>query len=213
MYPKKKLADDAIYLERVLCKEAGGWQDQIAASFGGFNRINFNANGYEVLPIIVSPDRKKQLETNLMMFFTGFTRFSSDIQKINNVSGTENKKKNLKQMYTLVNDAEKILVDKNNNLDDFGYLLNTTWMLKKKNGSSISTGKIDDLYNKGISAGALGGKLLGAGGGEFLLFYVPIEKQNAVKEALDDLMYIPFKFENNGTQIIYYSPEEYDVQK
>ena len=132
MYPKKKLADDAIYLERVLCKEAGGWQDQIAASFGGFNRINFNANGYEVLPIIVSPDRKKQLETNLMMFFTGFTRFSSDIQKINNVSGTENKKKNLKQMYTLVNDAEKILVDKNNNLDDFGYLLNTTWMLKKK---------------------------------------------------------------------------------
>lgn len=191
----------------------GGWQDQIAASFGGFNRINFNANGYEVLPIIVSPDRKKQLETNLMMFFTGFTRFSSDIQKINNVSGTENKKKNLKQMYTLVNDAEKILVDKNNNLDDFGYLLNTTWMLKKKNGSSISTGKIDDLYNKGISAGALGGKLLGAGGGGFLLFYVPIEKQNAVKEALDDLMYIPFKFENNGTQIIYYSPEEYDVQK
>ena len=124
-----------------------------------------------------------------------------------------NKKKNLKQMYTLVNDAEKILVDKNNNLDDFGYLLNTTWMLKKKNGSSISTGKIDDLYNKGISAGALGGKLLGAGGGGFLLFYVPIEKQNAVKEALDDLMYIPFKFENNGTQIIYYSPEEYDVQK
>ena len=210
---KKKLADDAIYLERVLCKEAGGWQDQIAASFGGFNRINFNANGYEVLPIIVSPDRKKQLETNLMMFFTGFTRFSSDIQKINNVSGTENKKKNLKQMYTLVNDAEKILVDKNNNLDDFGYLLNTTWMLKKKNGSSISTGKIDDLYNKGISAGALGGKLLGAGGGGFLIFYVPIEKQNAVKEALDDLMYIPFKFENNGTQIIYYSPEEYDVQK
>ena len=199
--------------EQFARKRGGGWQDQIAASFGGFNRINFNANGYEVLPIIVSPDRKKQLETNLMMFFTGFTRFSSDIQKINNVSGTENKKKNLKQMYTLVNDAEKILVDKNNNLDDFGYLLNTTWMLKKKNGSSISTGKIDDLYNKGISAGALGGKLLGAGGGGFLLFYVPIEKQNAVKEALDDLMYIPFKFENNGTQIIYYSPEEYDVQK
>lgn len=119
-------------LKEYFARKRGGWQDQIAASFGGFNRINFNANGYEVLPIIVSPDRKKQLETNLMMFFTGFTRFSSDIQKINNVSGTENKKKNLKQMYTLVNDAEKILVDKNNNLDDFGYLLNTTWMLKKK---------------------------------------------------------------------------------
>lgn len=80
---KKKLADDAIYLERNLCQEAGGWQDQIAASFGGFNRINFNADGYEVLPVIISPERKKQLNQNLMMFFTGFTRFSSDVQKAN----------------------------------------------------------------------------------------------------------------------------------
>ena len=116
-------------------------------------------------------------------------------------------------MYTLVNDAEKILVDKNNNLDDFGYLLNTTWMLKKKMEVLSVLEKLMIYIIKVISAGALGGKLLGAGGGGFLLFYVPIEKQNAVKEALDDLMYIPFKFENNGTQIIYYSPEEYDVQK
>ena len=83
---KKKLADEAIYLERVLCKEAGGWQDQIAASFGGFNRINFSAEGYEVIPVIISPERKKELNENLLMFFTGFTRFSSEVQKINNVS-------------------------------------------------------------------------------------------------------------------------------
>ncbi|XIN45210.1 kinase [Enterococcus faecium] len=128
---KKKLADEAIYLERVLCNEAGGWQDQIAASYGGFNRINFNVDGYEVLPVIISPERKKQLNNNLMMFFTGFTRFSSDVQKANNVSGTEDKRVRLKKMYELVDEAEAILTDKNRNLDDFGRQLDVTWRLKK----------------------------------------------------------------------------------
>ena len=114
---KKKLADEAIYLERNLCQEAGGWQDQIAASFGGFNRINFNADGYDVLPIIISPERKKQLNQNLMMFFTGFTRFSSDIQKIN-VTGKGNKTVQLKEMLSLVDDAERVLTDKGENLDE-----------------------------------------------------------------------------------------------
>ena len=208
---KKKLADEAIYLERYLCQEAGGWQDQIAASFGGFNRINFNANGYEVLPVIISPERKKQLNQNLMMFFTGFTRFSSDVQRANNVSGTEDKRLKLKKMYDLVNDAEAVLTDKNQDLDDFGRLLDVTWRLKKGTGSAISTGNIDELYEKGLSAGALGGKLLGAGGGGFLVFYVQPEKQNAVREAMKDLMYIPFKFENGGTRVIHYSPEPYEV--
>lgn len=130
---KRRLATEAIYLERELCKEAGGWQDQVAASFGGFNRINFNEDGYEVLPVIISPDRKKELNNNLMMFFTGFTRFSSDIQKINS---TENDKKNkilqLKEMLSLVDDAEKILVEKNKNLDEFGRMLDYTWKLKGK---------------------------------------------------------------------------------
>ncbi len=167
---KKKLADEAIYRERVLCEEAGGWQDQIAASFGGFNRIEFNADGYEVRPIIINPERKKQLNDNLMMFFTGFTRFSSELQKANNVSGTEDKRKKLKQMYELVNEAEQVLVNKDRDLDDFGRLLDTTWKLKKGTGSSISTGSIDELYDKGMKAGALGGKLLGAGGGGFYCF-------------------------------------------
>ena len=144
---KRKLADEAIYLERVLCNEAGGWQDQIAASFGGFNRIEFNADGYEVRPIIINPERKKQLNDNLMMFFTGFTRFSSELQKANNVSGTEDKRKKLKQMYELVNEAEQVLVNKDRDLDDFGRLLDTTWNLKKGTGSSISTGSIDELYD------------------------------------------------------------------
>lgn len=207
---KKKLADEAIYLERNLCQEAGGWQDQIAASFGGFNRINFNADGYEVHPVIISPERKRQLNQNLLMFFTGFTRFSSDVQKANSISGAEDKKARLKKMHELVDEAEAVLTDKYRDLDDFGRLLDTTWRLKKGIGSAVSTGSIDELYEKGMKAGALGGKLLGAGGGGFLVFYVQPEKQEAVKAAMKDLMYIPFKFEDGGTQVIYYGPEEYE---
>ena len=205
---KKQLADEAIYLERVLCDEAGGWQDQIAASFGGFNRIDFNADGYTVHPVIVSPQRKQQLNNNLMMFFTGFTRFSSEIQKANKLDD-ENKTKQLKQMLTLVDEAESILTDQSKDLDDFGRLLDVTWKLKRQTGKSVSTSNIDNLYDKGIYAGALGGKLLGAGGGGFLVFYVTPEKQAAVKEAMEDLLYIPFKFEDSGTQVIYYGPEDY----
>lgn len=210
---KKQLADEAIYLERVLCNEAGGWQDQIAASFGGFNRINFNADGYEVLPVIISSDRKKQLNDNLMMFFTGFTRFSSDVQKANKVSSTEEKRARLKKMHELVDEAEAILTNKERDLDDFGRLLDVTWKLKKGTGSSISTGSIDELYDMGMAAGALGGKLLGAGGGGFLVFYVRPENQEAVKETMKDLMYIPFKFEDGGTRVIHYSPEEYEMRE
>ena len=206
---KKKLADEAIYLERVLCDEFGGWQDQIAASFGGFNRINFNVDGYEVLPIIISPERKKQLNDNLMMFFTGFTRFSSDVQKANNVIAAD-KRAQLKEMYALVDDAERVLTDKEKSLDDFGYLLDYTWKLKRQMGSSISTNNIDALYQKGIEAGALGGKLLGAGGGGFLVFYVQPEKQDVVRREMKDLMYIPFRFEDGGTRVIYYTPESYE---
>lgn len=210
---KKRLSDEAIYLERVLCKEVGGWQDQIAASFGGFNRINFNADGYEVLPVIISPERKRQLNDNLMMFFTGFTRFSSDVQMVNNAKTSENKKERLKKMYKLVDEAEAVLTNKERDLDDFGRLLDVTWRLKKGTGDAVSTSSIDELYEKGIKAGALGGKLLGAGGGGFLVFYVQPEKQKMVKEAMKDLMHIPFRFEDGGTRVIHYSPEEYEEVK
>lgn len=207
---KKRLADEAIYLERNLCNEVGGWQDQIAAAFGGFNKITFNRNGYEVKPIIISPDRKKQLNDNLMMFFTGFTRFSSDIQKVNNETTLKDKKNKLSQMYKMVDEAEEILCDKTKSLDDFGRLLDKSWKLKKQTGKAVSTDAIDELYDKGIAAGALGGKLLGAGGGGFLIFYVQPEYQNSVKNAMKDLLYIPFKFDNEGTTIIHYSPEIYE---
>ena len=205
---KRKLADEAIYLERVLCEEAGGWQDQIAAAFGGLNRINFYAGGYEVLPVIISPERKKMLNQNLMMFFTGFTRFSSEMQKVNNVTAKD-KTAQLLEMLALVDDAEKVLVDSKSDLDDFGRLLDHTWKLKRQTGSKISTNSIDVLYEKGIKAGALGGKLLGAGGGGFLVFYVTPDKQIAVREAMKDLLYVPFEFENGGTRVIHYTPEHF----
>ncbi len=206
---KKRLADEAIYLERVMCKEAGGWQDQIAASFGGFNRINFNSDGYEVLPLIIAPDRKRQLNSNLMMFFTGFTRFSSDVQKANAL-GKEDKTAQLKEMLSLVDDAEHVLTDKESDLDDFGRLLDHTWRLKRQTGAAVSTDSIDGLYAKGLEAGALGGKLLGAGGGGFLVFYVQPEYQESVRNAMQDLLYIPFEFETGGTRVIHYTPESYE---
>ena len=206
---KKELADKAIYLERTLCNEAGGWQDQVAASFGGFNRINFNDGGYEVLPIIISPERKKLLNDNLLMFFTGFTRMSSEIQKENKLTD-ESKTGKLLDMLSLVDDAETILTDKHTNLNEFGRLLDVTWNLKRSTGDKVSTDSIDSVYKKAKDAGAIGGKLLGAGGGGFFVFYVEKDRQEAVKSALSDFMYVPFEFETGGSQVIHYTPESYE---
>lgn len=204
---KKKLSDDAIYLERTLCAEAGGIQDQIAAAFGGFNRIDFSKDGYTVNPVVMSRERKKELNDNLMLFFTGFSRFSSDIQKGTEKSMKE-KTKELLEIYSLVDEAQKILSDNNADIDEFGKLLDYSWNLKRGISEGISTDSIDEQYKKAMDAGALGGKLLGAGGGGFLLFYVPKEKQKSVKNALKDQMQVPFSFENEGTRIIYYAADD-----
>lgn len=209
---KKQLADDAIYLERVLCNEAGGWQDQIAASFGGLNKITFFGDDYQVDRVIISPERKRMLNDNLMLFFTGFTRFSSEIQQSTGAV-IKDKTTQLREMLALVDDAESVLTNKERDLDDFGRLLDETWKLKRQTGSKISTGSIDELYARAIKAGALGGKLLGAGGGGFLLFYVQPEKHREVMAAMHDLLYVPFQFENAGTRVIYYSAEFYDPQQ
>lgn len=207
---KKKLADEAIYLERVLCQEAGGWQDQIAASFGGLNRINFRDDEYEVLPVVISPEKKRLLNENLMLYFTGFTRFSSEIQQSTEKS-IKDKTAQLLDMLALVDEAQSILTSREGDLDEFGRLLDQSWRLKRQTGSRISTDSIDMLYERALEAGALGGKLLGAGGGGFLLFYVPKEKQPSVSERMSELMHVPFAFENGGTQVIHYTPESYTV--
>lgn len=205
---KRKLADDAIFLERVLCNESGGVQDQIAASFGGMNRINFNAEGYAVNPVIISPERKKLLNRNLMLFFTGFSRFSSDIQ-VAAEKNLKSKQNQLLEMLSLVDDAEKILTSKTD-LEEFGRLLDYTWQLKRGITDKVSTDSIDAVYSRALQAGATGGKLLGAGGGGFLLFYVDPDKQENVRKALENLLYVPFEFENGGTRVIHYTPESYE---
>lgn len=206
---KRKLADDAIYLERTLCEESGGLQDQIASAFGGFNRIDFTNSGYHVNPVVISEDRKHLLNDSLMLFFTGLSRFSSDVSKVQE-RGIHEKTAELLEMKALVDEAEKVLTSKTD-LKEFGKLLDHTWKLKRGLSSGVTTDGIDDLYQRAIQAGAIGGKLLGAGGGGFMLFYVEPEKQESVKKALDKLLFVPFEFENAGTRILYYKSEFFDI--
>lgn len=206
---KERLAREAICLERDLCQEAGGWQDQVAAAYGGLNRIDFAGDSFSVRPIVISNGRKRELESSLLMFFTGFTRFSSEMQRENRVA---DKTVLLREMLALVDEAEAALTDKKRPLSDFGRLLDETWRLKRGTGSRVSTGPIDDLYARGMAAGALGGKLLGAGGGGFLVFFAEPDARESVREALSDLLYIPFEFESDGTRVVYYDPEDYDPE-
>lgn len=201
-HTKREIADEAIYLERVLCAESGGIQDQIAAAFGGFNLIEFGPTGYEVKPIDMLAERKQKLNNSLLLFFTGRSRFSSDIQKSMEKS-LKDKKAELKEMTGLAYEAVSLLRDANADLNEFGRMLDHTWKLKRGMTSEISTDSIDSMYDAGIRAGALGGKLLGAGGGGFIVFYVEPERKEAVKEAMKELLYIPFSFENEGTAIIH----------
>jgi predicted kinase related to galactokinase and mevalonate kinase len=208
---RRRLADEAIYVERVLCGEAGGIQDQIAAAYGGLNRIDMDRNGYNVSPVIISNQRKKEFNNNLMLFFTGFSRISAEIQK-KTEANIGDKIKELTEMKSLVDVAEDILVSKGS-LNEFGRLLDYTWKLKRGISDAVSTDSIDEIYCRAIRAGALGGKLLGAGGGGFLLFYVEQDKKDYVLKALKDLLYVPFSFENDGTQVIYFKAEDYELPK
>ena len=198
---KRELADDAIHLERFLCREDGGVQDQIAAAFGGFNRIDFSQDGYKVTPINFPQERKNRLNNNLMLFYTGLSRYSFQVQK-STKEMLGKRTAELLEILKMVDEAEKILVNPNSSLDDFGLMLNETWKLKRSISNKISSDFIDELYLKAMNSGALGGKLLGAGGGGCLLFYVPEERQESVRKAFNGFFEIRFRFENEGTQII-----------
>ena len=176
------------------------------------NRIDFKGGDFVVHPIVISPERKRQLDENLLLFYTGIQRFSSEIQA-DTFAKPADKVRQLKGMLALVDEAERVLCDKNIPLNEFGRLLDETWKLKRGTGAKISNGSIDELYSMAIKAGALGGKLLGAGGGGFLLFYCEKEKQEALKKAMEQLMIVPFSFENEGAQVLYYAPVEYSPRK
>lgn len=206
MVSKRKLALDAIHVEQDMIKENVGSQDQTAAAFGGFNKIVFGGESHiEVIPVGVPSYQLAELQGNLMLFFTGLTKTTHEIagEQIENIP---KKEAELKQMMALVDEAVKTL-SPNGDIDDFGRLLHETWQLKRGLSSKITNDKIDEIYEAGRKAGALGGKLLGAGGGGFMLFYVRPEHQEKVKEALRDLIHVPFKFEYSGSQIIHYQPK------
>lgn len=212
MMSKRQLAQEAIHVERDILQEHGGWQDQVAAAYGGLNRIDFKDGNFKVHPIVIAPERKKELDDNLLLFYTGIQRFSSEIQA-DTFAKPVDKTQQLKEMLALVDEAEKILCDRNLSLNEFGKLLDTTWKLKRGTGAKVSNGSIDELYSQAMNAGALGGKLLGAGGGGFLLFYCEREKQENLKKAMEKLMLVPFNFENEGAHVLYYAPQSYSPRK
>lgn len=206
MAGKRKLALDAIHVEQDLMKENVGSQDQAAAAYGGFNKIIFGGDNHiEVLPVGVPSQQLAELQGNLMLFFTGLTKLTTEITP-EQIKNTPKKSAELNQMRKLVDDAVKTLSN-NGDIDDFGRLLHETWQLKRSLSSKITNKEIDDIYEAGMAAGALGGKLLGAGGGGFILFYVQPGNQAKVKEALKHLIHVPFKFESSGSQIIHYQPK------
>lgn len=197
---KTQLAREAVEVEQVVLKETVGIQDQIECAHGGLNLIEINRDGdYTVRPVVMPKERKARLEGKLMLFFTGLQRHASEIAEAQ-VSNIERKEAELREIQNLVPRALECVTT--GNLDDVGHLLHETWMLKRELSDKVSNKDIDNMYDNARAAGALGGKLLGAGGGGFFLFYVPEGRQESVREAMAGLLDIPFKFEHGGSQIV-----------
>jgi D-glycero-alpha-D-manno-heptose-7-phosphate kinase len=208
MRDKRTLAAEAIYVEQELLKEAVGAQDQVSAAYGGFNRINFGKDGLiDVRRILTSPDRIVELESHLALYFTGFSRIASEIAQ-EQLRVTPQKEKELTTMLQLVDEAEDIVVNGSRSLREFGHLMNDSWQIKRTLTQKISSPEIDAIYEAGLEAGALGGKLLGAGGGGFMLFFVPPEKRAALRQRLKKLLCVPFRFSSKGSDVVVYEPEE-----
>ena len=206
---KYHLAKEGIYIEHDVLKETVGCQDQIIASYGGLNHITFLPNGrFTVNPIILPRKRIEELESHLMLFYTGIKRTASDVAQsyVNNINGTK-RKTQLSIIKNLVEESISVL-NKGGPIKAFGELLHKAWIAKKKLSPVISNREIDNIYEKALSAGATGGKLSGAGGGGFMLLFVPPDKQKKVRKKLNKLIYVPFKFEFFGSQIIFFEPEE-----
>ena len=206
MPSKMQLAKDAIRIEQEIIKENVGSQDQTLAAFGGFNRIDFiQENHIQVKPIVIKPLRLEILQDHLMLLFTGFSRTASQIAG-EQIKQTPNKKRELTEMCNMVDEAINIL-NGNNDMLEFGKLLHESWKLKRSLTNIISTPYIDYVYEAATSAGATGGKLLGAGGSGFILFFVKPELQPIVREKLNGLLHVPFRFDNLGSQIIFYESD------
>ena len=208
MRDKSALAREAIHVEQEVLREAVGSQDQVSAAYGGFNRINFHTDDtFEVRRVLTTPNRLAELEQYLALYFTGFSRTASEIAQ-EQVRLTPQRERELNAMRQLVDEAEAVIANPLRPIDEFGRLLHQGWQIKRSLTQKITNASIDEIYDAGLSAGALGGKLLGAGGGGFMLFFVPPQRRQELRDRLKRLLCIPFSFSNRGSHVVVYEPDE-----
>lgn len=203
---KEQLASEAIYLEQEVLRETVGSQDQIAAAYGGLNTTRFNRDGtFSVQPVHIPEARRKEFTNHLMLFFTGLSRFSSDVAATF-VGSLHSREEAIQRFVNMVDEGVDIL--SGGDLRDFGRLLDEAWNVKRSLSDSVSTPEVDEAYVAAKKAGALGGKLLGAGGGGFMMLFAEPDRHEAVKKALGSFLHVPFDFESAGSQIVHYDPEQ-----
>lgn len=207
MATKKQLADEAIRIEQQVIGENVGSQDQVWAAYGGMNRIDFLRDGtFDVTPLITPPDRRRQLMGSLMLVFTGFSRYADKVAA-KQIANLGNREAHIHKMVAMVDEAIAIMCTDNRPLSDLGRLLHDSWRLKRELADAVTTPEIDAIYDAAMDAGAIGGKLLGAGGGGFMLFYVEPENQAKVKERLNSLIHVDFDVDPSGSKIVVYEPD------
>ena len=207
MPSKHQLAQESIYIEQEVLKETVGSQDQMSAAYGGFNIIEFSPSGeISIRPMTLTQERIEELNSHLMLFYTGIKRTASNVAEsyVNNI---ESGRRQLSTMNDLLKESIAVL-NRGKDISGFGELLHEAWQTKRSLSKKVSNANVDEIYNKAISAGAIGGKLTGAGGGGFMLLFVPPEKQIKVREKLNNLIYVPFRFEFAGSQIVFFSQQK-----
>jgi D-glycero-alpha-D-manno-heptose-7-phosphate kinase len=210
MVTKAQLVRESLYLEQEVLRETVGSQDQVMAAHGGLRHVKFHTSGEIAIdPLILPPTRIHELQSHLMLFYTGIARTAADVAK-SYVVDLEARRRQLRIMKELVDESIDILAS-GMNIGAFGDLLHEAWQAKRSLSAQVSNSEVDDIYSRARQAGALGGKLTGAGGGGFLLLFVEPDRHEAVGQALDGLIHVPFQFESAGSQIVFYEPEaDYD---
>ncbi|MBT3793177.1 MAG: kinase [Rhodospirillales bacterium] len=203
---KRALCEEAMKIEQKVLNECVGCQDQIWAAYGGLNRIDFRQDGsFSVNPLVMGMARRQELVGSIMLFFTGFSRFASEVAK-EQIAQIDDSMSERHKMQELVDEASSIISGETFSIPELGQLLHDSWTLKKQFSDNVSNDKIDEIYDAACDAGALGGKLLGAGGGGFIVFVAEPEKQAAIRERLKNLVYVDFDIDNDGSKIVVYEP-------
>ena len=201
---KRELAKQAIHVEQDRIGESVGSQDQVAAAFGGLNHIRFWKSSFEVEPITISPERVEALQSHLLLCFTGFARTASEIA-VEQIARTAQNSAVLEEMSAITNDGLELFRSPDFSVAEFGLLLDRQWNAKRQISESITNRELDEIYAKGMDAGSYGAKLLGAGGGGFMLFVANPDNHHKIRSALGEKMFVPFRFEDTGSSVVYYS--------